>query len=106
MRVDTGFLRGSLLASTSAMPKIDQNAAPPSDAAPNSYSYDFGQIEGVIINANLESPLYIGYTASYAGIREYLGSNGHPDAFVRTAAQKWTQIVERNTIRVKQAFGL
>lgn len=103
MRVDTGFLRNSLLASTSAMPSINSSARP---AAGASYSYDAGQVEAVILGADFDDTLYFGYTASYAGFREYGARGQPPDAFVRTAAQKWPQIVARNTEKVRKAFGL
>lgn len=103
MRVDTGFLRNSLLASTSAMPTINQ-ASVPIDG--QSYNLDLGQIEAIIAGAALEDTLFFGFTASYAAHREY-GANGQPpDAFVRTAAQKWPQIVDRNAKKVKARFDL
>lgn len=103
MRVDTGFLRASLLGSTSAMPSINASAKPVDG---NSYTYDFGQIEAVILGADFDDALYFGYTAAYAGFREYGARGQPPDAFVRTAAQKWPQIVNKNTARVRKAFGL
>lgn len=103
MRVDTGFLRNSLLASTSAMPSINP-AASPIDG--QTYSLDVGQIEAAITGAALEDTLYFGFTASYAAAREYGARGQAPDAFVRSAAQKWPEIVERNAREVKSRFGL
>jgi hypothetical protein len=103
MRYKTGFLWSSLMASASSMPKINSNANPREGG---SYSFDFGTVEAVIAAAGVEDTLYFGYTASYAGHREF-GSNGQPpDAFVRAAAQNWDMIVNRNAKRVQQAFGL
>ncbi|MDV3257747.1 MAG: hypothetical protein LOX97_08215, partial [Sphingomonas sp.] len=68
MRVDTGFLRASLMASTSQMPSINPAARPASNAAPNSFPEDFGQINLVIAGAQLGETIYLGFTASYAGI--------------------------------------
>jgi hypothetical protein len=103
LRVDTGFLRASLMASTSAMPAINPSAKPRGGGA---YNFDFGQIEAVIAGADLGDTLYFGYTAAYAGHREY-GANGlPPDAFVRSAAQNWPIIVDRNAARLKAALGL
>lgn len=103
MRVDTGFLRASLMASTSAMPQIIQGSTP---TAGQSYAADFGQIEAVIVGADIGETVYLGYTAGYAAFREY-GSNGQPaDAFVRTAAQRWPQIVEVRAAAVKSRLGL
>ncbi|WP_062233206.1 hypothetical protein [Aureimonas sp. N4] len=106
MRVDTGFLRASLLASTSMMPRINPAAKPAKDAGPNSVPYNFGTIEAVIAGSELGQTIYLGYTASYAGYREY-GVNDQPgDAFVRTAAQRWSSIVEAEAAKAKARFGL
>lgn len=103
MRVKTGFLRASLMASTSAMPSINRSAKP---ATGQSYAADFGQIEAVIAGADIGDTLYFGYTAAYAGAREYGARGQAPDAFVRSAVQNWGAIVDRNTARLKQALGL
>ncbi|MQV24196.1 HK97 gp10 family phage protein [Sinorhizobium meliloti] len=103
MRVDTGFLRASLMASTAAMPSINPAAQPVEGGA---YTYNDGQIEAVIAGAAVGDTLYFGYTAAYAGHREY-GANGQPpDAFVRLAVQNWGMTVERTAKKVKAAFGL
>lgn len=103
MRVDTGFLRASLMASTSAMPSI-QPSAKPVDG--NSYSPDAGQIEAVIAGADLGQTLYFGYSASYAAAREYGARGQAPDAFVRTAAQRWQAIVDSKVAELKRRLGL
>lgn len=95
MRVDTGFLRSSLRASTSSMPLIQQDARPKEGAT---YTPEDGAIEAVILGARLGSTLYFGFTASYARPREY------QDAFVRSAAQQWQQIVNRNAAKALVAF--
>lgn len=97
MRVDTGFHRNSLMASTAAMPRINPMAQPEDGAR---YTYDGKQIELVILGSQLTDPLYIGYTAAYSGIREYF------DGHIRLAAQNWQQTVYRNTMRVKTALDL
>lgn len=103
MRVDTNFLRASLLASTASMPPINPNARPVEGQA---YAFDFGQIEAVIAGADVTDTLYFGYTASYAGFREF-GANGQaPDAFVRSAAQHWGTIVEGKAKELKARLGL
>ncbi|AEH79649.1 hypothetical protein SM11_chr2395 [Sinorhizobium meliloti SM11] len=103
MRVDTGFLRASLLASSTSMPAINASANP---VAGGTYAADFGQIEAVIAGADIGDTLYFGYTASYAGHREY-GANGQPaDGFVRLAAQNWPLIVERKASDLKARLGL
>lgn len=106
MRVDTGFLRASLLASTSAMPRINPAAVPPEGAGPNSIPFDFGTIEAVIAGSEFGQTIYLGYTAAYARYREY-GANDQPgDAFVRTAAQRWPQIVNEQAAKIRSRLGL
>lgn len=103
MRVVSGFLRASLMASTSSMPNIDPAARP---VEGQTYSYDFGQIEAVIASAKLGQTIFAGYTAAYAGFREYGARGQPPDAFVRTAVQGWQDIVNRNAEKTRKAFGL
>lgn len=102
MRVDTGFLRASLMASTTAMPQIDPTAKPLGEG--ETYTPGDTVIEAVIAGAELGETIYIGYTAAYALRREF-GFTGFDslnryynepgDAFVRTAAQNWPEIVRR-----------
>jgi hypothetical protein len=87
MRVDTGFLRASLMASTSQMPSIDPKATATEG---HSYADDNSQVELVIANARIDQVIYLGFTASYARYREY------KDGFVRLTAQRWKQIVEQS----------
>lgn len=102
MRVDTGFLRASGRASTSEMASINPSARPQEGQR---YSFDEGEVATVIASAELGMTIYFGYTASYAGYREY-GANGQPpDAFVRTAAAQWQPIVSKNIARAKQIAG-
>lgn len=106
MRVDTGFLRASLLASTAAMPSIVPGKNPAPGSGSNSYTTSFGQVEAVIAGADIGDTLYFGYTAAYAGHREY-GSNGQAaDGFVRLAAQNWPIIVDRKAAELKARLGL
>jgi hypothetical protein len=103
MRVDTDFLRASLMASTASMPSINPNKNP---VAGKTYSYDGGEIEAVIVGADIGDTLFFGYTAAYAVHREY-GVNGQaPDAFVRSAAQRWDAIVEAKASELKRRLGL
>ncbi len=95
IRVDTGFLRSSLTASTSAMPLIQADARPTEG---QTYQPDDGAIEAVIIGAQLGQTLYFGFVASYARPREY------KDGFVRSAAQNWQSIVSRNAEKAIRAF--
>lgn len=103
MRVHTGFLRASLLASSTSMPAINASANPIEGQV---YTTDFAQVEAVIAGADIGDTLYFGYTASYAGYREY-GANGQPaDGFVRLAAQNWPIIVDRKAAELKARLGL
>ncbi|KQW79716.1 hypothetical protein [Brevundimonas sp. Root1279] len=88
LRVDTGFLRASLVATTGALPV--QTTKPDGDGA---FSYSPAQISLVIANAEITDPISIVYTANYARFREY-GANGQPgDRWVALAAQQWPRIV-------------
>ena len=87
MRVKTGFLRASLMASTSQMPSINPEAKPATGAADNSYSED-QNVTLIIAGADIGQTIYLGFTAAYARPREY------EDGFVRLTAQRWPQIVE------------
>lgn len=99
MRVKTGFLRASFMASTTQMPQINPYARPPADAPDNSYSPTEDDVALVIAawNAGRET-LYMGFTASYARPREY------KDGFVRLEAQKWQETVDRNVAKAIRAF--
>ena len=83
-RRKTGFLRASLLASTSNMPIIDRDARPV-EGVP--YAEDNTQIALVIAGASLGQTIYLGFTASYARPREF------HDGMVRLTAQRWPVIV-------------
>ena len=103
MRVDTGFLRNSLMASTAAMPPIVKGKVPAEGA---SYGFDMGQVEAVIAGAELGQTLYFGYTAAYSLAREF-GANGQPpDGFVRSAAARWPSIVDEKARELKGRLGL
>lgn len=94
MRVKTGFLRASLMASTSQMPGINPMAQPADDAADNSYPED-SNVTLVIAGADPGETIYLGFTANYARLREY------EDGFVRLTAQQWPQIVEASAKLIK-----
>lgn len=98
MRVKTGFLRASLMASTTAMPKLDPKAVPDADAADGSYTLSFGPVNAVIMGATLLESIYLGFTAAYAGHREVW------DGFIEGARLKWPETVKRNTDKARKAF--
>lgn len=95
MRVKTGFLRSSLMASTASMPSINPDGRP---VEGETYDLDASSIEAVIIGAKLGDTIYLGFTAAYARPREY------KDAFVEGALLQWQQIVDRNAQKAIRAF--
>lgn len=101
MRVDTGFLRASLVATTSA-------ALPPTVEKPDGdgkFSYDAGQISLVITGADIETPITVVYTANYARHREYGARGQAPDRFVALAAQQWGRIVNEVCVEAQARAG-
>lgn len=105
--VDTGFLRASFMASTEAMPSIDESAQNKEGA---SVSQDFGQITTVIQGATLGQTIFLGWTAAYA-LRIEFGFNGTdslgrkynqpPQAFARLTAEQWPVIVSSVVAQAK-----
>ncbi|ETA72336.1 MULTISPECIES: hypothetical protein [Mesorhizobium] len=96
----TGFLRASLMASTSAMPTLSRDN--PGVAVPP----DLGDVILVINGADLGDTLYLGYTASYAAVVAY-GANGtRPRPWVAMAAQRWQMIVDQKATEIKARLGL
>lgn len=102
-----GFLRASLLASTSAMPLIDPKA---NNSEGASVADNDGQIALVIAGAVLGQTIYAGFTAAYARRIEYgfkgedsLGRTYNQEGvgMVRLAAQEWANIVARNSAIAK-----
>lgn len=98
--VDTGFLRASLRASTSAMPVLSL------DNPGGSHSIDAGQIELVIMGADLGDVVYLGYTANYGAHVAY-GANGRAGRpWVDMVAQRWNSIVQAKSAEVKARLGI
>jgi hypothetical protein len=91
MPIDTGFLRNTLQASTTAPSPIDPSAVPVKPpghiAGTVLYQEREGDIAAVIASATLGQTIYLTYTAAYARIQEM------KRGFVRLAAQRWPQIV-------------
>jgi hypothetical protein len=98
MRVLTGFLRASLMASASQMPEINPEARPPKDARPGQFAENIGPINLVIAGTTIGETVYLGFTAAYAGVREY------HDGFVKLTAQRWQAIVDENARKAIAAF--
>lgn len=101
LRVDTGFMRASLVALTgTTLPA--QTLKPDGVEA---FSYDGAQINLVIAGADITQPLTFVYTANYARTREY-GARGQPaDRWVALAAQQWPQVVDRVCTEAKARSG-
>ncbi|MGX1096518.1 HK97 gp10 family phage protein [Amorphus sp. MBR-141] len=105
----TGFLRASLLASTSMMPEINPAAKPPKGAGEGSFGSNASNIEAVIAGAEFGQTLFVGYTAAYAARMEFgfTGSDAlgryysQPgNLFVTRAVQRWPAVVNRVSQRL------
>ena len=101
--LDTGYLRASFQVSTTAMPPISTSARP---ANGQSYSYTGQEVTAVLATAQLGVTVFGGYTASYAPFVEFGARGRAPAAFVRTAAQRWPQIVRSKETEVQSRLGL
>lgn len=102
MRVDTGFLRASGGAALGQMPRGPAEATKRRAAGDKtSQLYDRNEaLTGrpliVILSVwDQTEPLYYGWSASYARIRE------SKDGFMRLAAQNWDDIVASNARRAR-----
>ena len=98
--VDTGFLRASLMASTTAMPRL--NRANPGMAMPA----DLGGIMLVINSADLGDTIYLGYTANYASFVHFGAQGRAPRPWVTMVAQRWEMIVAEKATEVRRRLGL
>lgn len=96
MRVKTGFLRASLMTSTAAMPRIDPNAKPASEE--DRFRFNMGQHTAAIVSATMQDTIYMGFTAAYAGPREYW------DGFIEAERVKWPNTAKRNIAKARKAF--
>lgn len=93
----TGFLRASLVASTTAMPMLTR------DNPGVSVPADLGDVVLVINGLELGTTLYVGYTARYAAFVHYSGTAA---PWVDLAAQRWKSIVATKSAEVKSRLGL
>jgi hypothetical protein len=97
MRVDTGFLRASGRASIDGWPSGPD--VRPSDALPNSYSYDGDAVVAVLAKLMVGDTFFFGWTANYAQYRELY------DGFLEGALQNWARIVAFNTDALAKRIG-
>ena len=82
MPVLTGYLRNSLLGSTSSMPAMRENATSEAES-----------IVLALVGLKMGETFYAGYTASYSAHVEY-GARGRPARrFVGLAAERWQTTV-------------
>lgn len=100
--VDTGFARASIRASLSSMPPLEPLSI---NKGHTRVAYDPGEVTLTIASAPLGSTLFIGYTASYAGILESGSSSQAPSGFVRIAAEQWQATVSEVVAEAKSRVG-
>jgi hypothetical protein len=97
--VASGFLRASLMASTTEPPAMER-PRPQGDAE---YNYTGANVTMTIIGAKLGQTIYACYTANYAAAVEY-GAQGRPGrGFVRLAAMQWQTVVNQVVSDLKGA---
>lgn len=96
----TGFLRASLVASTSAMPLMTRDN--PGVPVPP----DLGPVVLVIQDAELGQTIYLGYTARYSAFVHYGARGAPPRQWVTLAAQRWQEIVSEKAREVRTRLGL
>lgn len=96
----TGFLRASLVASTTAMPLLNRvNPGAP-------VAQDMSEVMLVIEGAEPEDVVFLGYTAEY-GAHVAFGANGAGSRpWVSLAAQRWSAIVAEVSAETRQRLGL
>lgn len=95
----TGFLRASVMASTSSMPLANR----PQGIPDGGY---FAEIELLIAGAEIGDTLYIGWTANYAAYVHYGARGTIPKPWVDMVAQRWVSIVDAKTAELKSRLGL
>lgn len=98
--VDTGFLRASLRASTTAMPVLSL------DNPGGRFALDVGQIELVINSAGSDDTIYLGYTANYGAYVHYGAQGRPPRPWVDMVVQRWQIIVDGQAKELKTRMRL
>lgn len=97
--VDTGFLRASMVVSTTKLSPIRKNARPAPNAGKNSYKAP--KFLPIIAKAKLASTIYASFTASYAAHVEF-GTKGQRGVhMVGLAAQNWDMQLQRASKQAK-----
>ena len=94
MRVDTGFLRASIQATTGEMPTgVSVNPNPDTDEV---IQWEGTAIAAALLQWQPGEVLYVGWTANYARPREY------QDGFLRGAVEQWDGTVKLVATSIKQ----
>ena len=92
MRVDTGFLRASIVGAYDVMPHGTAINPNPEEVV----KYDGAPIAAAIVRWRPETQvLYVGWVANYARVREY------HDGFLKGATGQWGQTVNMIAANVK-----
>lgn len=90
MRVDTGFLRSSGMASLSGLP-----SGPLEPEKEVSYSWSAGPLATILADMKIGDTFYFGWTANYAKYREAY------DGFMEGALMKWQQRIDAAVSKLK-----
>ena len=98
----TGFLRASLMASTTAMPLIDRKAVPSNDG---SYPYTPAPMDAVIMGANLGDTIHFGMVAAYAAHVEFGARGVPPKSYIRWTIEQWPAVVNEAVSEVRARMG-
>lgn len=101
LRVRDGFLRASLVATTSGA--LPVQTFKPAEGVP--YAYDAAAINLVIAGAEINEPITAVYTANYARPREYGARGQAGDRWVALASQRWPQVVEQECAEARARAG-
>lgn len=96
----TGFLRASLVASTTAMPQANR----PNPGSP--VGHDNSDTVLAITAADLGETVYLGYTANYGPHVHYGTSRMQGRPWVDMVSQRWQALVARAEAEVKARFAL
>lgn len=96
----TGFLKASLVASTTELPRLSL------DNPGHDVAMDFGPIELVINGSDIGDTIYLGYTAKYGAMVASGASGRPPKPWVDLVVQRWKTIVAEVAAEVKAEAGL
>lgn len=99
MRVDTGFLRNSIVAAIGKLP-VGPSEGPRKTAAGVEWRDPIGEgsssVMSVLAQWRFDQPLYVGWSANYAEYREQY------DGFMQGAVQRWPEFINSAIRRMNQ----